>query len=380
MNELVKFNTPELQGVEKSKAEQIKATFEPMAEMLSEFEDAYNVIISDANTEITKAITLQAKQLRVKIAKIRIATEKTRKTQKEEYLRAGKAIDGVSNILKWAVTEKENKLKEIEDYFEIQEQKRKEKLQAERAELLSAYVEDAHERDLVKFEPDEFAALLSMKKKEQEDRIAAEEKAKSDRIEREKAEAEERERIRKENEKLRKEAEEREKEIQAEREKAEAERKEKERKKKAIQDKRNKELMPYVIFIRDYGKMLTLPEIDYQKELTDIKEAAKQHYKHESEKKRIKAEKEEAERIERERLQKKEAELKAKQDAERKEKEAEAAKIQAELNKGDADKVKDLISDLENLKTKYSFKSDKNKKKYADTCLLIDKVIAHIKK
>lgn len=33
--ELVKFDTPELQVIEKSKAEQIKATFEPMAEMLA---------------------------------------------------------------------------------------------------------------------------------------------------------------------------------------------------------------------------------------------------------------------------------------------------------------------------------------------------------
>lgn len=83
------------------------------------------------------------------------------------------------------------------------------------------------------------------------------------------------------------------------------------------------------------------------------------------------------ERDERERVQK---ELEAKAEAERKAKEAEEARIQSELNKGDAAKVKDLIHDLETLKTKYSFKSAKNKKMYADVSVLIDKVINHIKK
>ena len=89
--------------------------------------------------------------------------------------------------------------------------------------------------------------------------------------------------------------------------------------------------------------------------------------------------KEEAERIENERIRKENAELKAKQDAIEKEAAEREAKIQANLSKGDAAKVEDLIKDLEALKTKYTFKSAKNQKKYADTGLLIDKVIGHIK-
>ena len=248
-NKIVKFDAPELQVIEQSKAEQIKATFEPMAEMLTEFEEAYNSIILESETEITHEVSAKAKRLRLDIGKVRIGTEKVRKEQKEEYLRAGKAIDGVSNILKWAVTDKENRLKEIENYFEIQEQKRLEKLQADRAEKLSLYVEDAHERDLAKFADDEFEALLAMKKKEQEDRIAAERKAEEERIAKEKAEAEERERIRKENEQLRKEAEERERiaKIEAEkRAKEEAERKAKEEaERKAREEKERKEREAY---------------------------------------------------------------------------------------------------------------------------------------
>ena len=348
-NEIVKFDAPALQVIEQSKAEQIKATFEPMAEMLTEFEEAYNSVILEAENEITHEVSAKAKRLRIDIGKVRIETEKVRKEQKEEYLRAGKAIDGVSNILKWAVTDKENKLKEIENYFEIQEQKRLEKLQADRAEKLSLYIEDAHERDLAKFADDEFEALLAMKKKEQEDRIAAEKKAEEERIAKEKAEAEERERIRKENDQLRKEAEERERfaKIEAEkRAKEEAERKAKEEaEQKAREEKERKEREAY--------------------------EA------------KLKAEREEKERIEREeraKREKLEAELKAKYEAEQKAKEAEEARLQAELNKGDADKVKDLIADLKALKTKYTFKSAKNKKIYADVIMLIDKVVNHIEK
>ena len=297
-NELMKIDAPELQVIEKSKADQIKATFEPMVLMLSEFEDAFNELVQESGKGITKEVTIKAKRLRIDIGKVRIETDKIRKEQKEEYLRAGKAIDGVSNILKWAVADKENKLKEIENYFEIQEKKRLEALQIERVEKLSPYVDDAELRDLSGMEDDVWKAYFSVKKKEYEDRLEAEKKAELERIAKEKAEAEERERIKKENERLKKEAEERER----------------------------------------------------------------------------------LAKIEAEKRAKIEAELKAKEEAERKEKEAEKARVQAELNKGDADKVKDLINDLKNLKIKYSFKSEKNKKMYQDVGILIDKVISHIEK
>lgn len=63
-----------------------------------------------------------------------------------------------------------------------------------------------------------------------------------------------------------------------------------------------------------------------------------------------------------------------------KEKADEEKRLQDELNKGDEDKVKDLINDLELLKTKYTFKAVKTQKMYADVGLLIDKVTNHIKK
>ena len=228
--EVVTFDAPELSSIEASKADKIRATFEPMAAMLAEFESAYGEIVMEAEKEITKELTGKAKRLRLDIGKVRVKTEKLRKAEKEEYLRAGKAIDGVSNILKWAVTDKENRLKEIEDHFEIMERKRLEALQNERVEALSPYVEDAHERDLASMEDDVWNAYLAAKKKEYEDRLEAERKAEEERIAREKAEAEERERIRRENERLKKEAEERAKEEAERKKKEESERKAREEK------------------------------------------------------------------------------------------------------------------------------------------------------
>ncbi len=368
MNEIVKLETPELQGIEKSKAEKIRKTFEPMTEMLGKFEDAYNEVVKEAEKEINQDVTQRAKRVRIDISKVRIETEKLRKSEKEEYLRAGKAIDGVSNILKWAVTDKEKKLKEIEDYFEIQEQKRLEALQNERAEKLSKYVEDAHERDLSGMDDDVWNAYFQTKKQAWEDEQEAIRKAEEERKERERLQKlhndrkssilnlwqfvegaaknqdfselnesdwnyfvndlknkkakydKEQERIRKENERLQKEAEERERKAKAEAEKRakeEAERKEKERKERAA----------------------------YEAKLRK-------------------------EREERERLEKAEQQRKAEEEARK----------QAELNKGDADKVKDLIAGLDALKSKYTFKSKKNQAMYADVSQLIDKVIAHIEK
>lgn len=326
-NDIIKFDTPELKVIDKSKADQITKTFEPMTEMLAGFEKAYNELVVDADKEITPEITQRAKRLRLDIGRVRIETGKLKDKQKEYIKLEDKAIMGVHNILVWAVKEKEDNLKDIERHFELQEQKRLEALQLERVEKLSVYIEDAHERDLAKFADDEFEALLSMKKKEQEDRVAAEQKAEEDRIAKEKAEAEERERIAAENEKLRKEAEARDKAAKIEEEKR-------------------------------------------------SKEEAKRKAKEEADRK----EREKFEAEEKEKREKLEAKLKAKEEAERKEKEEAAAKLQAELSKGDADKVKDLISDLKILKTKYSFKSAKNTKMYSDVCGLIDKVVGHIEK
>lgn len=343
-NSMVVFEAPELNEIEKSKADQIKAVFVPMAEMLKSFESAYGYIIFQAQKEITGELTARAKRLRLDIAKIRVEAEKKRKEQKEEYLRAGKAIDGVSNILKWAIVDKEEKLKEIEDYFQIQEQKRIDALQKDRAAKLSEFVDDAHERHLSSLKDDEFEALLMMKKKEKDDRIAAEKQAEEDRIAREKAEQEEREKIKAENEKLKAEAEERDRKEKIEAEKREKAEKERKAKEKEEQDKRDEE-------------------------------ARREREAYEAKLKTERDEREKAEREERAKREKLEAELKAKEDAERKAKEEEEAKRQVDLAKGDVDKMVDFIGDLQNLKNKYKFESKQYKDAYAKSGIFIQAII-----
>jgi hypothetical protein len=314
-NQLIKLDAPELSVIEGSKAEQIRATFAPMADMLSKFEEAFNSVVESAKQEIDKPLTKRAKELRIRIAKVRIETEKVRKAQKEEYLRAGKAIDGVSNVLKWAVSDKEAKLQEIEKHFEIQEQKRLEALQEERARELSKYVEDSHERKLSDMDEEVWAAYLNTKKQEHQDRIKAEQEAEKERIRKEEEARKEQERIRKENELLKKQIEERQKKEAEERAKREAI----EAKERAEREAREKA----------------------EREAYEAK---------------IRQEKEEKARIT--------AQLKAKEEAERKAKEEAEAKEQAELAKGDDDKIKDLLEDLRAIYTKYVFKAKKNADKF----------------
>lgn len=372
MSGLIKLSeVEELKGVEPSKAQQIKETFLPMSEMLESFEEKYSKVINEFKEGASKEVISKAKRLRLDIAKVRIQTGKIKDEEKAEYRRAANAIQGVHNIIVWAVKEKEDALKEIEQYYEIQEQKRLEKLQKDRAERLQPYVDDAFERDLKKFEDDEFEALLAMKKKEYEDLIAAQKKAEEERIAKEKAEAERRKRY----------------------------------------EERSEILKPYWATLRaEYANVsyTDMSESEWEKMLSDAKkdkadfEEEQRAQKEENERLRKEAEEREAKRkaeekarkekerkekeeyeaklqAEREEKERIERELQAKKEEELRKQREEEEKRQSELSKGDADKVKDLLKDLESIKTKYTFKSKKNQKMYSDVRVLVDKIINHIK-
>lgn len=79
--------------------------------------------------------------------------------------------------------------------------------------------------------------------------------------------------------------------------------------------------------------------------------------------------------LERERI---EAELKAKQSAEARAKEEEEARIQAELKKGDAEKLIDLANDLRALKEKYTFQAKESITKYSQVKHLLDLALAYL--
>lgn len=345
MSKLTIVVNPTESGLEEKKAKEIESLFLPMVKMVNDMEKAFNEVVSKEKTQETAAT---ARLLRLRIAAERVKADKARKSAKDEYLRAGNAIQGAFNAFLYASKSKEEKLLGIEKFAEVQEKERIEKLKNKRSSIL--FEIGVTEDDIQFIQLGEMKTevwenyLIGQKasfkaKKEAEaqaelDRIAAEKKAEEERLEA----IEEQKRITSENEKLKKEAElqeakaKKEKErVEAERAKAEAERQKELDKIKAEQDKKDQEAAK-----REAEAKAKADEI--QKQLDEEREKRE----------RLLAEEKEAE--------------------------------QNKLKQGDSENIKDLISDLQELKTKYTFKSKKFKTIYSQVGMLIDKVIGHINK
>ena len=347
MSNLVKLENENLELLETSRAEQIKNTFEPMVKMLEDFENEYNSVIKLASKEITVDVQKLAIDLFKRMNKVKIATEKVRKEQKASIVIAGKAIDGTANILKYAISDKLEKLQGIKNYFEEQEKARLEKLQDARVKLLQPYLDNADEIVFSDMAQDVFDAYLQVKK---ENHLKAiEEEKEKIRIAKEE---EEKERLRileieKENERVKKQL--------------EKERIERELKEKAEQKKRN-----------ELAEKERIERERLEKERIEKENKARLERERLA---KIESDKLEKERIEKEKLAK---ELQDKKDAEIKRLAKIESDKQTELNKGDVDKINDLITDLKNIKTKFAFKSKLNQKLFSAVCVLIDKVVKYI--
>lgn len=234
-NELV--NIEKEYGVSKSRADEITNVFAPMTEMLRSFEKDYDEVVKEADEEVTKEVIVKAKRLRLDIRKVRTTAEKAHKETKSEALRWGKAIDGVKNILKYAVEEKENNLKKIEEHFENIERERMEKLQRERENALIELEMEVKGMQFGDMPEPAWEVFLAGAKDTYNKKKEAEKKAEEDRIAQEKKKEEERKRIEEENEKLKKQQEKMEKEAEKIRKKSEAEKK----KLEAVAEKARKE-------------------------------------------------------------------------------------------------------------------------------------------
>ena len=331
-------------GLEPEKVTSIEAAFAPKVIEREGLHEVYKQLLTK---EITIPVCAEAATLRKKLVKVRTGIADIHRTQKAFFLASGKFVDAWKNKETLPVVQMENELSKIEKFHELQILKRLEKLQSERVELLSQYVEDAADRDLKHMEADVWNAYFAAKKKEYEDRIAAEKKAEADRIEAAKVEAERVRLMEVENDKLKEAADKAAKQAQAE--KLERER-------------------------------LELIETDRRARVEDERQA-KAKAEREAYETELKAEREKAAKIEAEATKKRQAlevEIQTKKDNEAKIEVERLANIQADLNKGDAAKVTDLIEDLNELKSKYQFRSKKNQQMYIDTCTLIDKVVNHI--
>ena len=287
-------------GLEEQKAQQIAQMFKPMLDQMEALEVQYNHVME---MEMSPERQELAREIRLAYVKVRTGTDKIHKELKAFYLQGGRFVDGWKNAQRMASLGNEEKLKEIEDYYENLEKEKVARLYQERKEELQRYTE---------FIPME---LGQMDEQVWQNYLAG---AKHTHEETKRIEA-----------------------------KMEEERKEEERKKAERERKRNQEL-------------------DRLRKERKKKEAEL------AEERRIQEEKLAKERKEREEAQRK---LKEKEEAERKAKEEEEARIQAELKKGDQDKMEDLVKDLNRIHGKYKFESKVNRDKFSKVQMLIRDII-----
>lgn len=324
MNE--KLINPSEFGLTENEAVIVEKEFTPVVVEREALEQIYANIITN---EITPELVKEARELRLKLVKVRTTTDKIHKTQKAFYLAGGKFVDAWKNKNNTIVEQMESKLSEIENYYVEIERKRIEALKIERIEKLKEVCDDTSMYVVEAMSEEAFAKLINGLKLAKEAELKAIEdariEAEKQRLEAERIEAErkekeriENERIRLENERLRLEAEEKEKAAKLERERIEKER-EAERKKQAE------------ILRKQQEETERLRKIEAEKQA------------------KIQAElnaKMEAERIYRERIEK---ELKAKKEAEEK---AAKEKLQAEKRAAlapDKDKLKALALTFQNI-------------------------------
>ncbi len=320
-------------GVSQESQELIKGNFQPFFDQIEQWSKKANELVI---TDISQTGEMKmARVARLELRKIRLAADKVRKELKEESLRYGKAVQGAYNIIEYKIKPIEEHLKKQEDFAQLQEEKRLLELRIERESQIEKYSEFAPTGiDYSLLTADEFKNLLNgaaLQKKSKEDAEKAAERARIEaekaRIKKEKEDAVERERLRKENEALR---------LQQEKEREEARQERIKQEEKIKSERAAREKM-------EAEKRELQRKIDEEKKIEQRRIAERE-----------KARQEEKQRIENEK--------------------------EAEAKKGDADKVLDLISDLRALKTKYTFKSKSNQKRYTDVGLLIEKVVAHIAK
>lgn len=404
---------------------------EKQSTLLDKFSDLYSTITEWSEKVNQIVITeigqvkeqKQAREARLFLKNKRIEIENTRKSLKEDIVKEGKTIDGISNALKALIEPLEEKCETLEKYDIIHLAEQREQRLAQRLVILEQYNVPVDNNVIADMSDDLFSYFLDGVKGQIEAKRKQEAEAE---IEAQKQFEEEQKRqaeLEAENARLRAEAEEKERLLKLE---AEA--------KEERNAKRSEQMRPYISFIRDYNKMLNMEDAEFENELVEVDKGAKLHYEHEA-KEKAKAEAEakrqreeqeailekqraeqakeiakakaesERQRLEYEKAQKiKEAELKKQKEQAAKLK-AEADRLKAIADKAEADRLAEIEADekrvakeqkladapklklfiaemevfkLESMK-KYTFKSKDGKKAFDNINALIEKTIVYAK-
>ena len=183
-------------GLEKSKVEILLTNF------AGYFEEAKQIVNTAKTIKVTdatqKAEMELARQSRLELRTLRGKVEDTRVKLKEQSLREGRAIDGVSNLIKALVIPVEEELEKQEKFVQMKEEARVRKMY----EDLAPFVDNINVFNLKDMSDEAFANLLKEAIVAKNLRIEADRKADEERIAKEKIEKEEREKLRLENEAL----------------------------------------------------------------------------------------------------------------------------------------------------------------------------------
>lgn len=352
-------------GIEKTTADYIKENFQPFLDQAKEWNDKAKELVV---TDVTQVKEMKlAREARLALKEIRVLCDKKRKALKEDSIRYGKAVQDVYNLIESVISPTEKYLQEQEDFKAIQEAKIRAELKAKRdiiADPLREFIPVG--LDFGSMSEDDFEKLITGAKMMLDARILEQKKAEEERLQKEKEQEQERQRIREENEILKKQAEEKDK----------------------IQKERSRELQPYIMFIRDYSDLINKGEDEYRKQFEEIKKGAEDHWEYERKEQIRKQKEEELKEQERkhqlellnkqrEENQKIADELKAKKDAEEKAAADKAAAIEAELSKGDAEKMQTLIKELGELPFKYTFKSKNYQSVHKSIIELVEKTTTY---
>lgn len=245
---------------------------------LPDFSSAWNLSVQAKDISVTdpgqKDEIRKARDMRLQLREVRIASEKRRKALKEDSLRRGQAIDKVAKVITQIAEPAEAKLLEMETIAERLEQERRSKLRADRVMQLAPYGVDTTCIDLAGMEDAAFFRLL------EDSRLAADAREKAAREAEEKRKADEaareaeRQRLKAENDRLRRENERREAEAKRarddaarlEREKADREAAEKRAQADAEKARRKAARAPVAQKIRSFAETIqslerpTLPD------------------------------------------------------------------------------------------------------------------------
>lgn len=199
----------------------LQASFAPLfSEAKNILEKSRAITVTDAAQKLEMKL---ARDCRLALRQVRVSADKLHKELKDESLRRGRAVDGFKNILLALVEAEERRLDEQEKFVENAEKQRKALVSLKREEQLKTFNIDTSFYSLGEMSEPAFQQLLSNTIAAHEKRQEDARRAEAAKIEREKIELAERERVRAENEKLRQESVAKEEALRIEREKVKAE-------------------------------------------------------------------------------------------------------------------------------------------------------------